>query len=106
MDTKTLLVTELPEGVTPDSVKTAIQRKYKVQVLEVGSVSRKGGVISMQAIYVPADDLTDLAPATTFANLSQLASKKGGVVLEPLMAVEVVTPEGYVGGEMGDLNRR
>jgi F-type H+-transporting ATPase subunit beta len=30
---------------------------------------RKGSVTSVQAIYVPADDLTDPAPATTFAHL-------------------------------------
>jgi F-type H+-transporting ATPase subunit beta len=31
--------------------------------------TRKGSVTSVQAIYVPADDLTDPAPATTFAHL-------------------------------------
>ena len=31
--------------------------------------TRKGAVTSVQAIYVPADDLTDPAPATTFAHL-------------------------------------
>ena len=36
----------------------------------------------------------------------QLAQKGGGVVLEPIMKVEVVTPEDYMGDVMGDLNRR
>jgi len=31
--------------------------------------TKKGSVTSIQAIYVPADDLTDPAPATTFAHL-------------------------------------
>src|SRR6202034_3303502 len=31
--------------------------------------TKKGSVTSVQAIYVPADDLTDPAPATTFAHL-------------------------------------
>src|SRR5438132_1320717 len=31
--------------------------------------TKKGAVTSVQAIYVPADDLTDPAPATTFAHL-------------------------------------
>ncbi len=31
--------------------------------------TRKGSVTSVQAVYVPADDLTDPAPATTFAHL-------------------------------------
>jgi elongation factor G len=35
-----------------------------------------------------------------------LAHKGGAVLLEPMMNVEVVTPEDYMGDIMGDLNRR
>ena len=31
--------------------------------------TKKGSITSVQAIYVPADDYTDPAPATTFAHL-------------------------------------
>merc|ERR1712065_89332 len=31
--------------------------------------TKRGSITSVQAVYVPADDLTDPAPATTFANL-------------------------------------
>ncbi len=31
--------------------------------------TRKGSITSVQAVYVPADDLTDPAPATTFSHL-------------------------------------
>lgn len=31
--------------------------------------TKKGSITSIQAVYVPADDLTDPAPATTFAHL-------------------------------------
>ena len=31
--------------------------------------TNKGSITSVQAIYVPADDLTDPAPATAFAHL-------------------------------------
>lgn len=34
------------------------------------TTTRKGSITSVQAIYVPADDLTDPAPATTFAHLN------------------------------------
>lgn len=33
------------------------------------TTTKKGSVTSVQAVYVPADDLTDPAPATTFAHL-------------------------------------
>ena len=33
------------------------------------TTNRKGSITSVQAVYVPADDLTDPAPATTFAHL-------------------------------------
>src|SRR5471032_3258618 len=47
------------------------------------TTTTKGSVTSVQAIYVPADDLTDPAPATTFAhldattNLDRAISEKG-----------------------------
>jgi F-type H+-transporting ATPase subunit beta len=36
------------------------------------STTTKGSITSVQAIYVPADDLTDPAPATTFAHLDAM----------------------------------
>ncbi len=33
------------------------------------TTTNKGSITSVQAIYVPADDLTDPAPATAFAHL-------------------------------------
>ena len=33
------------------------------------TTTTKGSITSVQAIYVPADDLTDPAPATSFAHL-------------------------------------
>ena len=36
------------------------------------TTTKKGSITSVQAIYVPADDLTDPAPATTFAPIADL----------------------------------
>ena len=53
------------------------------QLQERITSTSKGSVTSVQAIYVPADDLTDPAPATTFAHLdattalSRAISEKG-----------------------------
>ncbi len=46
----------------------------------------KGAITSVQAIYVPADDLTDPAPATTFAHLDAF------VVLERSIAEKGIFP--------------
>ena len=42
---------------------------YKRQLQDRIVSTKKGSVTSVQAIYVPADDLTDPAPATAFAHL-------------------------------------
>ncbi len=39
------------------------------QLQERDHIDEKGSVTSIQAIYVPADDYTDPAPATAFAHL-------------------------------------
>src|SRR5438309_8179204 len=46
--------------------------------------TRKGSVTSVQAVYVPADDLTDPAPATTFAHLDATT-----VLSRPLSALGI-----------------
>lgn len=42
--------------------------------------TRKGSITSIQAVYVPADDLTDPAPATTFAHLDAITVLSRAVV--------------------------
>ena len=48
--------------------------------------TKKGSITSMQAVYVPADDLTDPAPATTFSHLDST------VVLERALAAQGIYP--------------
>merc|ERR1711981_883100 len=43
------------------------------------TTTKKGSITSVQAIYVPADDLTDPAPATTFAHLDATTVLSRGV---------------------------
>ncbi|MFC1483574.1 F0F1 ATP synthase subunit beta [Candidatus Neomarinimicrobiota bacterium] len=42
--------------------------------------TQKGSITSVQAVYVPADDLTDPAPATTFAHLDATTVLDRGIV--------------------------
>ena len=37
--------------------------------------TKNGSITSVQAVYVPADDLTDPAPASTFAHLDKFLNK-------------------------------
>lgn len=61
----------------------------------------KGSITSVQAVYVPADDLTDPAPATTFAHLDStivlnrwIAEKGIYPAVDPLDSTStVLTPE-------------
>jgi F-type H+-transporting ATPase subunit beta len=46
--------------------------------------TKRGSITSVQAIYVPADDLTDPAPATTFAHLDATT-----VLSRPLTAIGI-----------------
>lgn len=63
--------------------------------------TKKGSITSVQAIYVPADDLTDPAPATTFAHLDattvlsrQLASLGIYPAVDPLDSTsQILTPD-------------
>ncbi len=72
--------------------------------------TKKGSVTSIQAIYVPADDYTDPAPATTFAhldattNLERKISEKGIYpAVDPLASSSrILTPE-VVGQEHYDV---
>ncbi|MDZ4717968.1 MAG: F0F1 ATP synthase subunit beta [Roseiflexaceae bacterium] len=50
------------------------------------TTTRRGSITSMQAVYVPADDLTDPAPATTFAHLDAT------ITLERSIAARAIFP--------------
>ena len=63
--------------------------------------TKKGSITSVQAVYVPADDLTDPAPATTFAHLDattvlsrNIASMGIYPAVDPLESTSrILTPE-------------
>lgn len=68
--------------------------------------TKKGSITSVQAVYVPADDLTDPAPATTFAHLDgtvvlsrQLASLGIYPAIDPLESSSSALTPAIVGEE-------
>ncbi|HWE17642.1 MAG TPA: F0F1 ATP synthase subunit beta [Hyphomicrobiaceae bacterium] len=70
------------------------------------TTTQKGSITSVQAIYVPADDLTDPAPATSFAHLDattvlsrDIAAKGIYPAVDPLDSTSRMLQPGVVGEE-------
>lgn len=68
--------------------------------------TNKGSITSVQAVYVPADDYTDPAPATTFAHLDattalsrSIAEKGIYPAVDPLVSTSTILEPGVVGEE-------
>ena len=73
----------------------------------------KGAITSVQAVYVPADDLTDPAPATTFGFLDAFISLQRSIAekglfpaVDPLGSSSRILDPQYVGQEHYDVARR
>jgi F-type H+-transporting ATPase subunit beta len=83
------------------------------QLQERITSTKKGSITSVQAIYVPADDLTDPAPANTFAHLdattvlSRTISEKGIYpAVDPLDSSSRILQPGSVSDEHYDIATR
>jgi F-type H+-transporting ATPase subunit beta len=68
--------------------------------------TRKGSITSVQAIYVPADDYTDPAPATTFAHLDATTNLSRAIVelgiypaVDPLASTSRILDPRIIGDE-------
>ena len=75
--------------------------------------TKKGSITSVQAVYVPADDLTDPAPATTFAHLDattvlnrSIAEKGIYPAVDPLDSTSRILEPRIVGEEHYQTARR
>ncbi len=74
--------------------------------------TKKGSVTSFQAVYVPADDLTDPAPANTFAHLDSTIVLERAIAdlgiypaVDPLSSVSKALEPAVVGDEHYDVAR-
>jgi F-type H+-transporting ATPase subunit beta len=83
------------------------------QLQERITSTREGSVTSVQAIYVPADDLTDPAPASVFAHLnatttlSRSISEKGIYpAVDPLDSTSTILKPDIVGEEHYEVAQR
>jgi len=77
------------------------------------TTTKKGSITSVQAIYVPADDLTDPAPATTFAHLDATTVLSRGIselgiypAVDPLDSTSRMLDPAILGQEHYDTARK
>jgi F-type H+-transporting ATPase subunit beta len=75
--------------------------------------TRQGAITSVQAVYVPADDMTDPAPATAVAHLDSFIVLERSIVekgiypaIDPLASSSRILDAQYVGQEHYDTARR
>ncbi len=75
--------------------------------------TKKGSITSVQAVYVPADDLTDPAPATTFAHLDATTVLSRQIVdigiypaVDPLDSTSRALDANIIGKEHYDMARK
>ena len=75
--------------------------------------TKKGSITSVQAVYVPADDLTDPAPATTFAHLDATTVLSRSIsalgiypAVDPLESSSRILAPDIVGKEHYEVARR
>jgi len=75
--------------------------------------TKKGSITSVQAIYVPADDYTDPAPATTFAHLDATTNLSRAIVelgiypaVDPLASTSRILDPRIIGDEHYTVARR
>ncbi|USN99823.1 MAG: F0F1 ATP synthase subunit beta [Phycisphaeraceae bacterium] len=73
----------------------------------------KGAITSVQAIYVPADDLTDPAPATAFAHLDAFVVLERGIAekgiypaVDPLASTSRILDPGVIGERHYNVSRQ
>ncbi|KAI0137152.1 ATP synthase beta chain mitochondrial precursor [Xylariales sp. AK1849] len=83
------------------------------QMQERITTTQKGSITSVQAVYVPADDLTDPAPATTFAHLDATTVLSRGIselgiypAVDPLDSKSRMLDPRVVGQEHYDIASR
>ncbi len=83
------------------------------QLQERITSTKDGSITSVQAIYVPADDLTDPAPATTFSHLDAKTVLDRGIAslgiypaVDPLASSSVALDPNIVGEEHYSVARR
>ncbi|CAJ0566332.1 unnamed protein product, partial [Mesorhabditis spiculigera] len=101
-------------GRIPSAVELSANASPPTWVVRrsASTTTTKGSITSVQAIYVPADDLTDPAPATTFAHLDATTVLSRGIAelaiypaVDPLDSTSRIMDPNIVGQHHYDIAR-
>jgi len=100
---------EVKGGVIPNEFIPAIDKGAKetmAQGILAGYPIINVKVVPYDGSYHDVDSSEVAFKIATFQAFKNAFSKAGGQILEPIMDVEVTTPEDYVGDVMGDISSR
>ena len=100
-------------GRTPSAVGYQPTLSEEMAALQERITStKKGSITSLQAVYVPADDLTDPAPANTFAHLDSTVVLERSLAelgiypaVDPLSSTSKILAADIIGNEHYDVAR-
>jgi F-type H+-transporting ATPase subunit beta len=103
------LLGRMPSAVGYQPTLATEMGELQERITSTGS----GSITSLQAVYVPADDLTDPAPATTFAHLDstvvltrELAERAIYPAIDPLDSTSTLLDANIVGEEHYEVAQR
>ncbi len=102
-------ISEISDKQFPQEYIRAVERALKMAMLNGPLASYP--IESMKAVLHNANHIQGESDATAFEIVANLAfraigQKNQATLLEPIMKLEVVTPEDYVGEVLSDINRR
>ncbi|MCB0585144.1 MAG: elongation factor G, partial [Phaeodactylibacter sp.] len=98
----------LPEGTLKPEYLPAVRRGFE-NMLQVGIIagyevhSLKAVITGAQASHDSSELAFELCAREAFR---EYAPQGGPILVEPIMSIEISSPEEYIGALMGDLNRR
>lgn len=102
-------INEMNIKTFPQEYVRAVERSFKMAMLNGPLASypmENMKVVLQNASFVPSEsDVTSFEIAANLA-FRTIGQKSNATLLEPIMKLEVVTPEGYVGDILSDINRR
>lgn len=107
--TESVVVNKLKPGEIPEELESTLVRAFQEQLAGSGAVGyplHEIQVTILDAKYREGETTEAAVQYAAALAFRQALDMAGTVLLEPIMKLEVVTPEGFVGNVSADLNSR